>query len=187
MQHDYGIKENQETNGGETCCSSRIKQIVEHMVQTDKSCEDVAKFSYHSDTQMDKFEDMVMQIENVLDKQEANSSQKGIKKETDELQKAKLPKLQINKYGGDALKWIEFWEQFGNAIHTRKVEGTTKFSYLRELLVGKAAAVIRGLPLTSKNYDVALERLKKESGDDSRLRSAHIKAIRDIQPGSECT
>ena len=61
------------------------KQIVEYMVQTGKSCEDMAKFSYRSDMQMDKFEDMIMQIEDVLDKQETNSSQKEVKEETEVL------------------------------------------------------------------------------------------------------
>eukprot|EP00112_Aurelia_sp_Birch-Aquarium-sp1_P003203 Seg1357.3 transcript_id=Seg1357.3/GoldUCD/mRNA.D3Y31 product="hypothetical protein" protein_id=Seg1357.3/GoldUCD/D3Y31 len=53
---------------------------------------------------------------------------------------------------------------------------------LRELLVGRAAAVIRGLPLSDENYDIAIRRLDMKFGDHTQLRSAHIKAIRDIQP-----
>eukprot|EP00112_Aurelia_sp_Birch-Aquarium-sp1_P015757 Seg3517.3 transcript_id=Seg3517.3/GoldUCD/mRNA.D3Y31 product="hypothetical protein" protein_id=Seg3517.3/GoldUCD/D3Y31 len=55
-----------------------------------------------------------------------------------------------------------------------------KFYYLRKVLVGRAAAVIKGLPTTEENYMVAIDKLQKEFGDDSKVRSAHVKAIRDI-------
>ena len=90
--------------------------------------------------------------------------------------------MPITKYDGDPLRWLEFWEQFDIAVHSRELENIIKFSYLREYLTGKAAAVTRGIPIKSENYKVAIDRLTKEYGCDAKVRSAHIKAIRDIQP-----
>ena len=53
----------------------------------------------------------------------------------------------ITKYNGDPLRWLEFWEQFDIAVHYRELENIVKFPYLREYLTGKAAAVIREIPI----------------------------------------
>ena len=97
---------------------------------------------------------------------------------------AKLPKLQISKYAGEPSKWREFWEHFDGNIHSSSLEATVKFSYLRELFVGRAAAVIRGFSLTASNYMVAIKLLNQEFGDDTKLMSAHIKVNRNIYPVS---
>ena len=95
-------------------------------------------------------------------------------------ERAKVPKLELTTYEGEPLKWLEFWEQFNSVIHKSSLATTMKFHYLRKVLVGRAAAAIKGLPTTEENYMVAIDKLLKEFADDSKVRSAHVKAIRDI-------
>ncbi len=62
---------------------------------------------------------------------------------------AKLPKLEIPKFSGDKLKWIEFDSIFKATVDSKtNVSEVEKFSYLRSLLQGDALTVIRGHPLT---------------------------------------
>ena len=158
------------------------QKISEYMIQVGIPCSEVAEFNFASESELDEYEDSIAEIEDALQELEISRSPqvKEDKPRTVQNQTAKLPKLQISKYAGEPLRWREFWEQFDGNIHSSSLEATVKFSYLRELLVGRAAAVIRGLSLTASNYKVAIKLLNQEFGDDTKLRSAHIKAIRDI-------
>ena len=157
------------------------QQISEYMIQMGVSCNEVAQFNFRSESELDVHEDTIANIEDALQKLEVKKAPES-KTNVVAQQNAKLPKLQINTYAGEPLRWREFWEQFKNNIHSSSLEATTKFSYLRELLTGKASAVIRGLSLSAENYKVAVDLLHQEFGNDTRLRSAHIKAIREVQP-----
>eukprot|EP00794_Sanderia_malayensis_P006668 gene6668-biopygen5443 len=157
-------------------------QMSYYMVQAGISCEEVARFNYESDLKLDIYEDMVMQLEEVLESIKGEKLEQSSTSEPTVSQPARVPKLELSTYGGDPLKWLEFWEQFSSVIHSSSLATTMKFHYLRKVLVGRAAAVIKGLPTTEDNYLTAVRRLQKEFGDDTKLRSAHVKAIRDIQP-----
>ena len=157
------------------------QKISEYMIQMGVSCEEVAHFNFRSESDLDVYEDAITDIEDARQKLEVKKTPE-VETKVVAQQNAKLPKLQINAYAGEPLRWREFWEQFKNNIHSSSLEATTKFSYLRELLTGKASAVIRGLSLSTENYAVAIDLLQQEFGDDTRLRSAHIKAIREVQP-----
>ena len=34
--------------------------------------------------------------------------------------KVKLPKIELSKFSGQALKWQTFWDQFGSAVHLKE-------------------------------------------------------------------
>ena len=156
------------------------QQISEYMIQMGVSCKEVAQFNFRSESDLDTHEDMIADIEDALQRLEEKKAPE-IRTNMVAKQNTKLPKLQINAYAGEPLEQ-EFWEQFKNNIHSSSLGATTKFSYLRELLIGKASAIIRGLSLSAENYQVAIDLFQQEFGDDTRLRSAHIKAIREVQP-----
>ena len=159
------------------------ERITQFMIETGHSVEEVAQLNYDNEMQMDTFQDTMEEISNRLSEIDKRvQKEQTIEVKEERTMDFKTPKLQLRKYSGDPLKWMEFWEQYRFAVHDRKMQPSAKMVQLRELLVGRAAAVIRGLPLSDANYDVAINRLHKEFGDDSNLRSAHIKAIRDIQP-----
>ena len=90
------------------------------------------------------------------------------KKETDvqtrskqPIDTTKLPKLEIEKFGGDPTTWQQFYDSFTAAIHNSvSLANVQKFNYLRSFLVDEALNCISGLPLTNDNYENALKLLK---------------------------
>ena len=68
----------------------------------------------------------------------------------------KLPKLQLPKFNGRVTEWNSFWDSFNSAIHSNpSISNVNKFNYLQSLLEGSASRAIKGLTLTSANYDNA--------------------------------
>ena len=62
---------------------------------------------------------------------------------------AKLPKLEIQKFGGDASQWFTFWDNFVASIHNNEeLSDVERFSYLKGLLTGPAPTTVAGLALT---------------------------------------
>ena len=59
--------------------------------------------------------------------------------------RARLPKLEVRKFGGNIGEWQEFWDSFESAIDKNEtLAEVDKFSYLRGLLVGPARSAIAG-------------------------------------------
>ena len=78
--------------------------------------------------------------------------------------RAKLPKLEVWKFGGNISEWQEFWDSFESAIDRNEtLAEIDKFSYLRGLLIEPARSAIAGFSLTSANYKAAIQLLKKQS------------------------
>ena len=72
----------------------------------------------------------------------------------------KLPKLELQKFHGNILKWQVFWDSFEASIHKNpNLLPVDKFNYLRAEL-GDARVVISGLELTNTNYEVAVNLLQ---------------------------
>ena len=86
---------------------------------------------------------------------------------------AKLPKLQLKSFSGNILQFREFWESFISAIHSNnEIDKISKYTYLRSLLEDEAGSTISGLPLTSDNYDEAINLLRTRYGNKQVLISA---------------
>ncbi|XP_037579797.1 uncharacterized protein LOC119462526 [Dermacentor silvarum] len=95
----------------------------------------------------------------------------------------RLPTLTIKPFHGDLSQWTSFWEQFNGAVHANTTLRTTdKFHYLRDYLVGEAAAAIAGLLTTEACYESAIDLLKQRFGDRSRIVQHHFRALRELQP-----
>ena len=98
--------------------------------------------------------------------------------------KAKLPKLTLPKFTGDATKWTTFWDSFSSAIHmSEDLNEVDKFQYLKSLLEGAAAETISGLPLTSSNYNHAV--LNKRFGSKQVIISKHIEMLMQLPKVSD--
>ena len=77
----------------------------------------------------------------------------------------RLPRLELQPFEGDPLKWPEFWQVFEATIHERNdLAEVMKFSYLKGNLRSEAALAIEGIPLTAANYSVAVSILKNKFG-----------------------
>ncbi|GBO08570.1 hypothetical protein AVEN_154299-1 [Araneus ventricosus] len=102
---------------------------------------------------------------------------------TRQVNNTKLPRIVLDKFGGDIRKFHEFWPSFEAAVHDNpSLTRVEKFNYLRSLLIGDAARAISGLNLTNENYDKAVEVLKDRFGQKQAVISAYMNTLLSLQP-----
>ena len=76
--------------------------------------------------------------------------------------RVKLPILHLPNFDGSVNEFMGWHEMFLSTIHNNpKLSDIDRFSYLKSFLVGRAKDVVDGISLTSANYSVALELLRK--------------------------
>ncbi|XP_042147414.1 uncharacterized protein LOC121836553 [Ixodes scapularis] len=93
----------------------------------------------------------------------------------------KLPKLELQRFDGEKLNWLPFWEQFRQAIHDNiELSGVEKFLYLRTVLTGKAAAAVSGIQATESSYAYAVELLKERFGKKDVLVQEHLTQLLNL-------
>jgi len=94
--------------------------------------------------------------------------------------RARLPPISLPTFDGNIQEWESFFDFFKAAVHNEDAyPPAQKFSYLRSSLVGVALDVIRAIPMTEANYDIALKRLKQRYENKSMIIQSHIRAILD--------
>ena len=95
----------------------------------------------------------------------------------------RLPKLESKKFGGEILKWQEFWDIFEASIHKNSsLQPIDKFSYLRAQLEREALKAISGLELTNSNYDAAIAILKERYGNEQLIVDTHYTKLMEMPP-----
>ncbi|XP_053388626.1 uncharacterized protein LOC128551737 [Mercenaria mercenaria] len=103
------------------------------------------------------------------------------RKEAEKLSAVKLPKIDMISFAGDKTKWTEFWDCFQSAVHNNKmISNIEKFTYLKSKLFGEAGRAIAGLALSSENYNVAMDILKKRFGNSQEIIDLHYKRLINI-------
>ena len=94
------------------------------------------------------------------------------------INKVKLPKIELQRFSGDAQKWKQFWDSFDSLVNSNEdLSDVDKFYYLRSVLSGEAMGVIEGFPPTKENYAQAVALLKERFGNASCIISSHMDAI----------
>lgn len=97
--------------------------------------------------------------------------------------RAKLPKLEVRKFGGNISEWQEFWDSFESAIHRNETMAEIdKFSYLGGLLIEPARSAVAGFSLTSANYKAAIELLKKRYSKQKVIQRAYVNDLLNLEP-----
>ena len=115
---------------------------------------------------------LLAEVENISDKSNSNSHSLGLRV------KAKLPKLSLKKFHGEAMLFSPFWDSFVSAVdENQTLSDVEKFNYLKSLVKGTATAAIRGLPLTANNYEAAKNILKKQFGQPQIIINAHMESL----------
>ncbi|XP_035205973.1 uncharacterized protein LOC118181004 [Stegodyphus dumicola] len=95
----------------------------------------------------------------------------------------KLPRLQIPQYDGNILRFHEFYYQFEVAIHKNvNLSNVEKFSYLKSYLTDEAEVALRGLALSSENYEIVLNILKERFGRKDIIIDAHTARLLNLSP-----
>lgn len=92
----------------------------------------------------------------------------------------KLPKLELQKYNGDVLRFTEFWDSFEANVHSKAIKDVEKLSYLLASLEGKAKEAVVGLTTTNSNYSIAINILRKQFGSSERVTDAHYEALNNL-------
>ncbi|XP_066910906.1 uncharacterized protein [Clytia hemisphaerica] len=93
----------------------------------------------------------------------------------------KLPKLTLQKFNGDSLKWKPFLDSFNIAVgENDELSGVEKMNYLKSLLTEKAEQTISGLALSNENYPIAMKLLEERFGDEQIIISSHMNKLLEL-------
>ena len=91
----------------------------------------------------------------------------------------KLPKIDLQLFNGDTIKFTSFWETFEGIVHNNDnnnneyLSDVDKSNYFKKLLEGPAAQAIQGLPMVEANYESAVvELLKDRYGNQQKIISS---------------
>ena len=87
--------------------------------------------------------------------------------------RAKLLKLEMKRFNGRRREWQALINCFDSAVNP-KLRNIDKMSYLKSLIEGPASALIKGLPLTSENYNSARKILEERYGNKQLIISCHM-------------
>jgi hypothetical protein len=94
----------------------------------------------------------------------------------------KLPKLSLCKFNGDYLKWINFISLFKSVIHVNsELSNVEKLNYLLGCLFDEPLNLIKHLPLSEDNYDIALDLLQKRYENKRLIADYHLERILKLQ------
>ena len=94
---------------------------------------------------------------------------------------AKLPRIELPIFEGDARVWESFWEQFVAVVDNTDLPDVRKFTYLRSVLKGEAKSAIAGLALTAANYTTACTLLKERYGRREKIIFTHVRDLLALQ------
>lgn len=73
---------------------------------------------------------------------------------------ARLPKLELPKFDSQTENWQSFYDTFTTLIHeNNSISQVEKFHYLVSCLSGPAVSLVKGVPITTANYEVVFEAL----------------------------
>lgn len=102
-------------------------------------------------------------------------------------QRARLAPISLPSFEGDILEWESFFDCYKAMEHNDdSYPLAQKFSYLRSTLKGQALDIIKGIPITDANYNVAIKRLKERYDNKSLVIQSHIRAILDAPRVEAC-
>jgi hypothetical protein len=87
----------------------------------------------------------------------------------------------LEKFSGNVTEWPTWFENFQAMIEDTELPDITKFSYLQSLLEGEASVSIKGLPLTAKNYKVAVDILKDRFGRKELIINGHVQSLMNLE------
>jgi len=95
-----------------------------------------------------------------------------------------LPKLNLNSFNGNKMKWTEFWDAFESTIHNNKrLSGSEKLLYLMSKLDGEAKRAVKGFALSNMNYDLVIQILKERFGNKQEIINLHYNEIINAKRG----
>lgn len=90
----------------------------------------------------------------------------------------KMPTIKLPEFNGDIQDWESHFDCFRAMVHDDSgYSPTQKFYYLRSSISGPALDLIKSIPMTDANYEVAIERLKQRYDNRSLVIQSHIRSL----------
>ena len=84
----------------------------------------------------------------------------------------------MKKFNSRPTEWQAFIDCFDSAVHSNpKLGNIDKMNYLKSLVEGPATAAIKGLSLTSENYNSARKILEDRYGNKQLIISSHMDSL----------
>ena len=94
----------------------------------------------------------------------------------------KLPSLNIKTFNGEPENWQTFIDSFECAVDKNdSLSDVQKMNYLKNLIEGKAASVIKNIKLSNENYKLCLDLLKERYEDKQLLIHSHMKKLLKLE------
>lgn len=132
----------------------------------------------------ESIQEMIVKIDEVLFAEVENISGKSNFNSHSGLRaKAKLFKLSLKKFHGEAMLFSPFWDSFVSPVNeSQTLSDVKKFNYLKSLVEGTAAAdaAICGLPFTADNYEAA----QKRSSQPQIITNSHMEGLVKMAAGT---
>ncbi|CAL8100780.1 unnamed protein product [Orchesella dallaii] len=91
----------------------------------------------------------------------------------------KLPTVELKKFSGEIRDWLGFWAQFQKIHDDTQMNGSDKYWYLLQSLEPKTDAyeIVTGYPASNENYEIVIDALKKQYGNEDLLLQVYIREI----------
>lgn len=91
---------------------------------------------------------------------------------------ARLPKLNLPTFDGTISDWSSYYDIYVSSVHVNDtLHPVQKFQYLKSTLKGEPLLLIKSIPLTDTNYDIALDMLKARYARPRLISACHLKSI----------
>lgn len=98
------------------------------------------------------------------------------------LQGVKLPTINLPKFNGQYVKWLEFHDTFASLIHDNEsLSDVQKFHYLRASLESDASDIIKSLQISAANYDIAWKLLCDRYTNKKLLIQNHLSELFNLK------
>lgn len=92
----------------------------------------------------------------------------------------RLPPITIAPFSGDYNEWTAFHDMFLCTVHNNaSLQKVQKLQYLKSLLKDEAIQLLRHIPITANNYEVAWEKLKSRYDKKNQIIHQLIKKFMD--------
>ncbi|XP_050500843.1 uncharacterized protein LOC126880821 [Diabrotica virgifera virgifera] len=94
----------------------------------------------------------------------------------------RLPRIDLPRFQGNFINFASFVDLYNSIVHNNAALGNVeKFKYLKCCLDGTPLSLIRNLPITNDNYQVAYDLIVKRYTNVRRCATAHWDAIMGVQ------
>lgn len=115
-------------------------------------------------------------------------TEQSVQKENDEykgaverVEKIPLPQIQLPTFSGSFLEWEAYRDLFTSLVRANaSLTDVQKLHYLKTTVSGEAEKLIKNIPLTAANHEVAWAKLVKRFESTRKLVQAHLKSLFSI-------